>query len=86
MSNMKERIAAKLKQVTTSQAAQELTLQGFKPMVSGFDISLQVWNEDLTDSYEIQMSQAHIEWLSSQYNNRVIEANQLMKTEYGIND
>tara|TARA_R110002153_G_scaffold43645_1_gene123525 strand:- start:2383 stop:2634 length:252 start_codon:yes stop_codon:yes gene_type:complete len=83
---MKERIAAKLKQVTTSQAAQELTLQGFKPMVSGFDISLQVWNEDLTDSYEIQMSQAHIEWLSSQYNNRVIEANQLMKTEYGIND
>ena len=69
MSNMKERIAAKLKQVTTSQAAQELTLQGFKPMVSGFDISLQVWNEDLTDSYEIQMSQAHIEWLSSQYNN-----------------
>lgn len=80
MSKMKER------EITTMQAAQELTLQGFKPMVSGFDISLRVWNEELTDAYEIEMSQPHIEWLASQYSKRLTDANQAMKTQYGIND
>lgn len=76
----------KQRQITTKQAAQELTLQGFKPVVSGFDISLSVWNEDLTDSYEIQISRPHIEWLASQYSKRLTDANQAMKTQYGIND
>lgn len=74
------------RQITAKQAAQELTLQGFKPVVSGFDISLSVWNEDLTDSYEIQISRPHIEWLASQYSKRLTDANQAMKTQYGIND
>jgi hypothetical protein len=76
----------KERQITAKQAAQELTLQGFKPVVSGFDISLSVWNEDLTDSYEIQISRPHIEWLASQYSKRLTDANQAMKTQYGIND
>ena len=74
------------RQITAKQAAQELTLQGFKPVVSGFDISLSVWNEDLTDSYEIQISRPHIECLASQYSKRLTDANQAMKTQYGIND
>jgi len=80
MSKMKER------QITIKQAAQELTLQGFKPSVSGFNISLRVWNEELTDAYEIEMSQPHIEWLASQYSKRLSDANQAMKTQHGIND
>jgi len=80
MSKMKER------QITTKQAAQELTLQGFKPVVSGFDISLRVWNEERSDCYEIQMSPPHIEWLASQYSKRLADANQAMKTQYKIND
>ena len=85
MSNMKER------QIIIKQAAQELTLQGFKPVSSGYDISLRVWNEDpaLNEdaiAYELRMSDHHIEWLASQYSKRLNDANQAMKTQYGIND
>lgn len=80
MSKMKERL------ITIKQAAQELTLQGFKPVVSGFDISLRVWNEERSNAYEIQISPPHMEWLASQYNKRLTDANQAMKTQYGIND
>tara|TARA_R100000951_G_scaffold62296_1_gene52311 strand:- start:1696 stop:1929 length:234 start_codon:yes stop_codon:yes gene_type:complete len=76
----------KERQITIKQATQELTLQGFKPSVSGFNISLRVWNEELTDAYEIEMSQPHIEWLANQYSKRLTDANQAMKTQYGIND
>jgi len=80
MSKMKER------QITIEQAAQELTLQGFKPVVSGFEIRLRVWNEERSDAYELRMSEHHIEWLASQYSKRLTDANQAMKTQYGIND
>lgn len=84
MSNMKER------QITIKQAAQELTLQGFKPVISGFEIRLRVWNEDPLHeeaiAYELRMSEHHIEYLASQYSKRLTDANQAMKTQYGIND
>jgi hypothetical protein len=76
----------KERQITIKQAAQELTLQGFKPVVSGFDITLRVWNEDRSGAYGIQMSPPHIEWLASLYSKRLTDANQAMKTQYGIND
>lgn len=85
MSNMKER------EIIIKQAAQELTLQGFKPVISGFEIRLRVWNEDPTIheesiAYELRMSEHHIKYLASQYSKRLNDANQAMKTQYGIND
>lgn len=80
MSKMKEQ------QVTIMQAAQELTIQGFKPMVSGFDIELWVWNEERSSAYKLQMSPPHIEWLASKYSKRLTDANQAMRTQYKIND
>ena len=67
-------------------AKYELVLQGFKPEVVGYQISLSVWNEDRTDSYEVLMSPPHIDWLAAQYKQRLTEANELMREEFGVRD
>jgi len=67
-------------------AKYELVLQGFKPEVAGYQISLSVWNEDRTDSYEVLMSPPHIDWLATQYKQRLTEANELMRAEFGVRD
>ena len=67
-------------------ACKELMLKGFKPILDGYSLKLQVWNADLTESYDMYISEAELDFQANEYFGRLEEANQLMKTEYGIND
>ena len=67
-------------------AAKELVFRGFEPIVDGYDLKLQVWNADLTESYDMYISEAELDFQEDEYHKRLEEANRLMRTEYGIND
>ena len=67
-------------------ACKELILKGFKPIVDGYSLKLQVWNVGLTESYDMYISEAELDFQANEYHGRLEEANHLMKTEYGIND
>ena len=67
-------------------ACKELMLKGFKPIVDGYSLKLQVWNVGLTESYDMYISEAELDFQANEYHGRLEEANRLMKDEFGIND